>query len=107
MKVVLSAAVATLVLAALAPAEAWANPQQERMKRCNQEAKSQVLKGGGVRAASGTEDDNAHAHTSPAARMRAISFVVLNPSRKGRNSMRVPPSSNAVRSPGSSFSREA
>ncbi len=45
MKVVLSAAVATLVLAALAPAEAWANPQQERMKRCNQEAKSQVLKG--------------------------------------------------------------
>lgn len=45
MKVVLSAAAASLVLAALSPAAAWANPQHERMKRCNQEAGAQALKG--------------------------------------------------------------
>ena len=45
MKRILGAGCAVLVLAALAPAQAWANPQHERMKRCNQEAKSQALKG--------------------------------------------------------------
>ena len=30
---------------ALAPAQAWANPQHERMRRCNAEAKEQTLKG--------------------------------------------------------------
>lgn len=45
MKSVLSAAVCTLALAALFPASAFANPQHERMKRCNAEARTQELKG--------------------------------------------------------------
>lgn len=45
MKRILGATCAVLVLAALAPAQAWANPQHERMKRCNAEAKEQALKG--------------------------------------------------------------
>ena len=45
MKRILGAGCAVLVLAALAPAQAWANPQHERMKRCNAEAKEQTLKG--------------------------------------------------------------
>lgn len=45
MKTILSAVVASLALSALLPAQAWANPQQERMKRCNAEAKTQALKG--------------------------------------------------------------
>ncbi|NLF53642.1 MAG: PsiF repeat-containing protein [Thauera phenolivorans] len=45
MKKMLSLLAASCAFATLAPAEAWANPQHERMKRCNQEAKSQALKG--------------------------------------------------------------
>ncbi len=45
MKRILGATCAVLALAALAPAQAWANPQHERMKRCNAEAKEQALKG--------------------------------------------------------------
>ena len=45
MKRILGASCAVLVLVALAPAQAWANPQHERMKRCNAEAKEQTLKG--------------------------------------------------------------
>lgn len=45
MNKVLSALVATCALAALAPADALAGPQQERMKRCSQEAREQTLKG--------------------------------------------------------------
>ncbi|MCK2126142.1 PsiF family protein [Thauera aromatica] len=45
MKTILSAVAASLALSALLPAQAWANPQHERMKRCNAEAKTQALKG--------------------------------------------------------------
>lgn len=41
---ILTTAAATL-LATLSPAEAWANPQHERMKNCNQEARTKALKG--------------------------------------------------------------
>lgn len=36
---------AAILVAALSPADAWANPQHERMKRCSQEAKEKTLKG--------------------------------------------------------------
>ena len=45
MKTILSAVAASLALSVLLPAQAWANPQHERMKRCNAEAKTQALKG--------------------------------------------------------------
>lgn len=45
MKSILGATCAALVLAALAPAQAWANPQHERMRYCNAQAKEQALKG--------------------------------------------------------------
>ncbi|MBV2264573.1 MAG: PsiF repeat-containing protein, partial [Thauera sp.] len=45
MKRILGATGVVLVLAALTPAQAWANPQHERMKRCNAEAKAQALGG--------------------------------------------------------------
>lgn len=45
MKSVLSATVCAFALAALLPATALANPQHERMKRCNGEARAQELKG--------------------------------------------------------------
>ncbi|RTL30023.1 MAG: PsiF repeat-containing protein, partial [Rhodocyclaceae bacterium] len=54
MKRILGAGCAVLVLAALAPAQAWANPQHERMKRCNAEAKEQALKGEARKAFMGT-----------------------------------------------------
>jgi len=54
MKRILGAGCAVLVLAALAPAQAWANPQHERMKRCNAEAKEQALKGDARKAFMGT-----------------------------------------------------
>jgi len=50
MKRILGATGVVLVLAALTPAQAWANPQHERMKRCNAEAKTQAL-GGDARKA--------------------------------------------------------
>ena len=45
MKTILSAVAATLALAALAPVDALAGPQQERMKRCSQEAREKTMKG--------------------------------------------------------------
>ncbi len=45
MKNILSVFAASLALVALAPADALANPQHERMKRCNADAKEQSLKG--------------------------------------------------------------
>lgn len=45
MKRVLSAMVCALAFGALFPATAIANPQHERMKRCNAEARTQELKG--------------------------------------------------------------
>ncbi|ATE61412.1 PsiF family protein [Thauera sinica] len=45
MKKLISALAATCALAVLAPADALAGPQQERMKRCSQEAREQALKG--------------------------------------------------------------
>lgn len=45
MKTIIGAVGASLVLMALTPAQAWANPQHERMRRCNAEAKEQTLKG--------------------------------------------------------------
>lgn len=45
MKTMIGAVCASLAVMALAPAQAWANPQHERMKRCNAEAREQALKG--------------------------------------------------------------
>lgn len=45
MKTILSVVVATFALAALAPVDALAGAQQERMKRCSQEAREKTLKG--------------------------------------------------------------
>ncbi|MDX9884080.1 PsiF family protein [Thauera sp.] len=45
MKTIIGAVCASLALMVLTPAQAWANPQHERMKRCNAEAKEQTLKG--------------------------------------------------------------
>ena len=45
MKTLIGAVCASLALMALTPAQAWANPQHERMRRCNAEAKEQTLKG--------------------------------------------------------------
>ena len=45
MKTIIGAVCASLALMALTPAQAWANPQHERMRRCNAEAKEQTLKG--------------------------------------------------------------
>ena len=45
MKTIIGAVCASLALMALTQAQAWANPQHERMRRCNAEAKEQTLKG--------------------------------------------------------------
>lgn len=45
MKGLILTTVAATLLATLSPAEAWANPQHERMKSCNQEARTKALKG--------------------------------------------------------------
>ena len=45
MKTIIGAVCASLALMALTPAQAWANPQHERMRRCNAAAKEQTLKG--------------------------------------------------------------
>ena len=45
MKTIIGALGASFALMALTPAQAWANPQHERMRRCNAEAKEQTLKG--------------------------------------------------------------
>jgi len=45
MKGLILTTVAATLLATLSPADAWANPQHERMKRCNQEARTKALKG--------------------------------------------------------------
>ncbi|ENO84928.1 PsiF family protein, partial [Thauera linaloolentis] len=45
MKKTLHALVVSLAFVVLAPADALANPQHERMKRCNAEAREQALKG--------------------------------------------------------------
>ena len=67
MKRILGAGCAVLVLAALAPAQAWANPQHERMKRCNAEAKEQALKGEARKAFMGTCLRGKHDAAAPAA----------------------------------------
>ncbi len=45
MKSIIGAVCATVAVLALTPSQAWANPQHERMKRCNAEAREQALKG--------------------------------------------------------------
>lgn len=67
MKRTLGASCAVLVLVALAPAQAWANPQHERMKRCNAEAKEQALKGDARKAFMGTCLRGKHEPAAPAA----------------------------------------
>ena len=67
MKRILGAGCAVLVLAALAPAQAWANPQHERMKRCNAEAKEQALKGDARKAFMGTCLRGKHEPAAPGA----------------------------------------
>ena len=67
MKRILGASCAVLVLVTLAPAQAWANPQHERMKRCNAEAKEQALKGDARKAFMGTCLRGKHEPAAPAA----------------------------------------
>ena len=67
MKRILGAGCAVLVLVTLAPAQAWANPQHERMKRCNAEAKEQALKGEARKAFMGTCLRGKHDAAAPAA----------------------------------------
>ena len=67
MKRTLGASCAVLVLVALAPAQAWANPQHERMKRCNAAAKEQALKGDARKAFMGTCLRGKHEPAAPAA----------------------------------------
>lgn len=45
MKEKILSVVVTVTLLALSPAQAWANPQHERMRQCNKEAKEKTLKG--------------------------------------------------------------
>lgn len=45
MKKILSLMAATVAISAFVPADALAGPQQERMKRCSQEAREKTLKG--------------------------------------------------------------
>ena len=67
MKRILGASCAVLVLVTLAPAQALANPQHERMKRCNAEAKEQALKGDARKAFMGTCLRGKHDAAAPAA----------------------------------------
>ena len=67
MKRILGASCAVLVLVTLAPAQALANPQHERMKRCNAEAKEQALKGDARKAFMGTCLRGKHEPAAPAA----------------------------------------
>ena len=67
MKRILGASCAVLVLVTLAPAQALANPQHERMKRCNAEAKEQALKGDARKAFMGTCLRGKHEPAAPGA----------------------------------------
>ena len=59
----------------------------------------------GIRTATGTKDDHAHGRQhSPAVRILAMRFVVLNPGRKGMNVIFAFTCSSAARSSGFSFS---
>ena len=64
---ILGASCAVLVLVTLAPAQALANPQHERMKRCNAEAKEQALKGDARKAFMGTCLRGKHEPAAPGA----------------------------------------
>ena len=62
-------------------------------------------KGLGIRSAPGAQDDNTHGRQhSPAARILAMRFVVLNPGRNGMKWICAPTASSAARSWGFSFS---
>lgn len=61
MKTIIGAVCAGLALMALTSAQAWANPQHERMKRCNADAKEQALKGDERKAFMSTCLRGAHA----------------------------------------------
>lgn len=82
MKSIFGAACATLVLASLTPAQVWANPQHERMKRCNAEAKTQALKGEERKAFMGgclRGKHDAAAGAAPAAVPAAVPAAALVP----------------------------
>lgn len=77
MKKVLSAVAASCALMALAPADALAGAQQERMKRCSQEAREQTLKGDARKAfmstcLKGKHTQEAGAEQAPAAAERKV-----------------------------------
>ena len=67
MKTIIGAVCASLALMALTPAQAWANPQHERMRRCNAEAKEQALKGDARKAFMGTCLRGKHEPAAPGA----------------------------------------
>jgi hypothetical protein len=67
MKKVFSLLAAGCAFAALVPAEASANPQHERMRRCNQEAKAQALKGDARQQFMSTCLKGKHEQTAPQA----------------------------------------
>lgn len=72
MKKVLSLLAAGFAFAALVPAEASANPQHERMRRCSQEAKAQALKGDARQQFMSTCLKGKHEPTAPQAAAPAL-----------------------------------
>ena len=84
MKNILSVFAASLALVALAPTDAMANPQHERMKRCNADAKTQSLKGDARKAfmstcLKGKHDAGAAAATQATAPAESIAQPTANP----------------------------
>ncbi|HQZ02998.1 MAG TPA: PsiF family protein [Thauera sp.] len=78
----LSVLAASLALVSMAPADALANPQHERMKRCNADAKEQALKGDARKAFMSTCLKGRHEGTTaqPAAAASPASTVAATAS---------------------------
>lgn len=72
MKSIIGAVCATVAMLALTPSQAWANPQHERMKRCNAEAREQALKGDARKAFMSTCLRGKHDAAAPEAPAAAV-----------------------------------
>lgn len=88
MKTLLSVCVTACVLVALPASPAWANPQQERMKACNQKAKGKALKGDERKAfmsncLSGKTESASPGQTAQRERMKTCNQEATGKSLKG------------------------
>jgi len=81
MKSILSVLAASLALASLAPTDALANPQHERMKRCNADAKTQSLKGDARKAFMSTCLKGKHDAGAAATQSAAPAEPIAQPAR--------------------------